>query len=336
MSSQFLRKKLRELFLICTVGLILVTIVFFGGTPLEAKDSKYPAGSLQLIVPHHPGSSTDLVPRFMAPKLSKVLGVPVNVVNKPGGLGVGGTLEAVKSAPDGKTVLVECPATTSVYIAWLNDLPFKVEERTFLARAVVLDFSIVVTASSPYRSLQDIEQVIRKNPASFKWGLIGASPTDVAISQFKAALASRGVDLSQTRTVTYQSGTPTVTGLAGGHIDIYAGSLGLVHTFLNAGKVRAIAVTGAERSKFFPGVPTAAEQGFPSITTRFWVGYSAPPGLPKNIVNTLVTHIKEIVNAPEMISEWDKVGAIPAFLAGEDFRKFIMNEAEEFKASGGK
>jgi tripartite-type tricarboxylate transporter receptor subunit TctC len=324
-------KRLKGLFLFCTVVAIFIVVTSFEGVKSEVKVSKYPVKPISIIVPWSPGSSTDLVPRIMAPKLSMKLGVPVNIINKPGSLGVGGTFEAVSSPPDGYTMLGECPSTCSIMEAWIRPLPFKVEERTYLARAVVLPTVFCVRGDSPWKNLRDVEKAIRENPANFGWGFIGTAQMDIGIHQFRADLASRGVDLSQTKTITFMAGMPEVIGLAGGQIDILAGSLGLIHSFLNAGKVKIIATVGAKRSKFFPDIQTAKEQGYPSIDTIFWVGYSGPPGLPENIVQTWINYTKEIVNDPNMLPEWNKLGGIPAFIAGDEYRKFVLDEAEVIK-----
>lgn len=214
----------------------------------------------------------------------------------------------------------------------MKDLPYKVEERTFLARAVVFPTVIVVRANSPWKTLQDLEQEIRKNPANFKWGGVGTTQSDFGMYLLKSALVSKGVDLSKTKTVSFQSGAPAMVALAGGNIDIYCGTFSLVQSYVSAGKARIIAVASTERTKIFPGVPTAAEQGFPSVNTDFWVGYSGPKGLPKNIAQTWMDHVKEIVNDPNILPELEKLGGMPGFLGIDEFRKFVMDEAREIKA----
>ncbi len=310
----------------------LLVIGFFGRTVSEAAEGSYASKPISIIVPWNPGSAVDLVPRIMAPHLAKKLGVPVNIVNKAGGSGVPGALEAVKSAPDGHTVLSECPGTSSIQLAWMKDLPYQVEERMYMALAVVFPTVIVVRADGPWKNLQELEQAIRKNPATMKWGAVGTTQSDFGIYLLKAAYKQKGVDLSQTKTVSFQSGAPAMVALAGGHVDLYCGTQAMVKSYVDAGKAKILAVLRPERTKVFPGIATAVEQGYPSVKTDFWVGFSGPQNLPPQVVQTWENVVKEIVNDPTALPEWDKMGGMAEFLPREKFRKFVMDEAKAIKA----
>jgi tripartite-type tricarboxylate transporter receptor subunit TctC len=113
--------------------------------------------------------------------------------------------------------------------------------------------------------------------------------------------------------------------LAGGHVDIKCRH-GTAQPYVSAGKARVIAVMRAMRTQVFAGIPTTVEQGYPSVISDFWVGYSGPPGLPSNVVQTWQTLVKEIVNDRMIIPEWQKIGGEPEFLAKEEFKKFVMDE----------
>ncbi len=313
-------------------SIVVVTLLFWGATGSEAAERSYPAKAITIIVPWDPGSAVDLVPRVMAPYLSKKLGVPVNIVNKPGGNGVPGTLEAVKAAPDGYTILADCPGTSSIQHAWMSDLPYKVEERAYIALAFGFPSGIVVRGSGPWKNLQDLEQGIRKDPASFRWGAVGTTQTDYGMYLLKAAFAKKGVDLSQTKTITFKSGGATMIALAGGHVDIKCSTWGQAQPYVSAGKARVLAVMRAKRTQVFAGIPTTVEQGYPSVISDFWVGFSGPPGLPANVVQTWETLVKEIVSDPSILPEWQKIGGEADFLARGGYRKFVMDEAQSVKA----
>jgi tripartite-type tricarboxylate transporter receptor subunit TctC len=311
---------------------ILLAGMIFGGAVSFAGAAAYPSKPITIIVPWAPGSASDFVPRVIGPHLSKRLGVPVNIVNKAGGSGVPATLEAVSAAADGYTVLADCPGTSSIHLAWMKDLPYKVEDRTYMALGVAFPTAFVVRADAPWKTLQDIEQAIRKDPASFRWGGAGTTQSDFGIFLLKAALKKKGVDISKTKTVSFTGGAPAMVALAGGHIDIYFGSRSLSQSYVDAGKVRRIAVARPERSNVFPGLPTAKEQGFPTVLTDFWVGFSGPAGLPPNVVQTWEKHVKEIVNDPVVLPEWEKLGGQPEYMASAEFKKFVLDEANEIKA----
>jgi tripartite-type tricarboxylate transporter receptor subunit TctC len=312
--------------------IMLLNIFIFGYTESLAGEASYASKPITIIVPVVPGSAVDFVPRVMSSYLSKKLGVPVNILSKPGGMSVPGTLEAVTAPPDGHTILADCPGWSSIHIAWVKDLPYKVEERTFLARAVAFPTAFNVRADSSWRNLQDVEQAIRKDPASFRWGAVGTTQSDFGIYLLKAALKKKGVDLSKTKTVSFTSSAPATTALAGGHIDIYFGSRSLTQPYVDAGKVRTIAVARSERTNVYPGLPTTVEQGFPSVLTDFWVGFSGPKGLSPNVVQTWERVVKEIVNDPAVLPEWEKLGGTPSYLGSEQFRKFVLDESKEIIA----
>jgi tripartite-type tricarboxylate transporter receptor subunit TctC len=311
---------------------IFLAIAPFGGTVSFAGEPAYPSKPITIIVPWAPGSAVDFVPRVMAPHLSKRLGVPVNLVNKPGGSGVPATLDAVTAAPDGYTLLSDCPGTSSIHLAWMKDLPYKVEERTYMALGVAFPTAFFVRADAPWKTLPDIEQAVRKDPASFRWGSAGTTQSDFGMYLLKAALKKKGIDVSKTKTVSFPAGAQAMIALAGGHIDIYLGSRSLSQPYVDGGKVRRIAVARAERTNVFPGLPTTKEQGFPSIATDFWVGYAGPAGLPANVIQTWEKLVKEIVNDPAVLPEWEKLGGQPEFLPSDQFKKFVLEEAKEIKA----
>jgi tripartite-type tricarboxylate transporter receptor subunit TctC len=272
---------------------------------------------------------------MMSTQLSKRLGVPVNIVNKPAASGVSGTLDAVTAAPDGYTLLADCPGTSSVAQAWMKNLPYKMEERTFIGLAVVFPSSLVVRANAPYNNLAEMEKYIRTEPANFRWAVVGTTQSDFGLYLLRAALRKKGVDLSKTKSVSFQAGGPALIAVAGGHVDIKCSSQGQAQPYVTAGKVKYIAVLRKERTNVFPGIATTVEQGFPTVLSDFWVGYSAAPGLPAPIVQTWEKLIKEIVEDPAMAAEWEKVGGIPSFLPKEPFRKFVMDETNEVIAVTG-
>ena len=120
--------------------------------------------------------------------------------------------------------------------------------------------------------------------------------------------------------------------MASGDVHIYSCSLPMAASLVSAGKLRVIAVNSPKRCKFYPEVPTTVEQGFPNMISEYWIGYTGPPRLPKNVVQKWIDVVKALVDDPENAKVFDKVTVEPAFLAGEDFRKFVMDEAKEIKS----
>ena len=310
-------------------ALILLAGVFALSPSLEAKDPAYPVKSITLLNPWVAGGAHELYARALAPHLSKKFGVPVEVVCKPGGAGTVATLEVMRSRPDGYTLLVDCPGSSSLQKALGSELPYKIEERTYMARGIVLPSVIFVPASRPWKTLKDLEDAIRKDPADFKWASCGGTGhSDLIMHLLKEGMISHGVDLSQTKMVPYVSAVPAYTAIAGGHVDIYAGTRTGLKAFADAGKIRFLAATSKERTQVFPGLPTAVEQGFPKLVTYFWVGFSGPPGLPKAVAEKWIETLKVMVNDPANAPIYDRLGGEAAFLAGDDFKKYVFEEAD--------
>jgi tripartite-type tricarboxylate transporter receptor subunit TctC len=311
---------------------ILAFIIVLTGLSASLRTAEaqqqYPSKPVDIIVPWNAGSSTDLVPRLVAPYISKAFGVAINVINKPGGSGVIGTHEALRAKPDGYTMLAD-GMPVSVHIGAWKNLPYDPKNRTFVARFVVQPFTIVVKADSPWKSIADVEQEVRKNPKTFRWSWIGGGGgVDIVTAQLKAEFTRKGVDLTETKTVTFTGTGAVMPALGGGHVDIAVGTRAAVNPMVSAGKARIIGISGAERYKGYPQVPSAFEQGYPGVSVGYWVGLFGPPNLPSDIVKTWQKAIKAVVNDPELDPKWDNLGAVPAYLEGAEFKEFILKEAE--------
>jgi tripartite-type tricarboxylate transporter receptor subunit TctC len=301
--------------------------------PANSRAADWPTKQITIIVPWAPGASTDMTPRTMAPKMSKILGVPIQVVNKPGGSGIIGTLEAVKAAPDGYTLLSDCGGTSSIQEAWSENLPYKVEERTYIARAIFAPLVLIVPASSPWKTVNDLVQAHRTDPAGITFGVIGGTGVpDVDIAQFRAAIVAKGIDISKTRPVTYKGSGEVGPAIAGGHISYSFTTPSACKALVDAGKIRALAVSSAKRYSGLPNVPTTAEAGYPSVDMVYWAALSGPPGLPANIVTTLDKAVQETLKDPDIVAKLDKLGIEPYYLGGEAFRKFVFDETRGIKS----
>ena len=303
------------------------------GLPANSGAKDWPTKPITLIVPWPAGGATDLTARILAPKMSSILGVPIQVVNKPGGSGIIGTLEAVKAPADGHTLLMDCNGTSSIQFAWSANLPYKPEERAYIARAIYTLESLLVPASSPWKTVDDLMNAIKTNPSSVTFGNIGGTGVpDAALAQFRAVLMAKGLDLSKTRMITYKGSGETIVAVAGGHISACMSGIAGTIPLIDAGKIRVLAVTSPARYKLWPDVPTMTELGFPSVNIVFWSGLGGPPGLPENIVKILDDTIKEAVRDPEVISKLDKTGIEPWYLPGDPYRKFVFDEWQAIKA----
>ena len=299
--------------------------------PTQAQE-KYPSRAIDIIVPFVPGGSTDLVGRLIADNLKKKWGVPVNVINKPGGNTVPANLEVHQSKPDGYTVFSDSQSSCSLLDVAVKDLPFKVLDRTFIAFTTASPHVFYANSASLIKNLKDVEAEVKKSPEQFTWGSFGGvGAGDFLWRQFFKAI---GVDVSKTKPVVTRGGAEIVSFVAGGHIKLGTASptSGLSH--VRAGTVKVVGVSGF-RSPDFPDVPTAVEQGYPTVTAVFWTSISGPPKLPSNIVNRWEEAIQEMLKDPEFISKSRNLGFKPFYLNSSDAREYVRKEIDEAKSLWG-
>jgi len=302
--------------------LLMVLII---GMPLEGLSAdQYPSRPINVIVPFSPGGSTDTSARAMADFLSKKWNVPVNVVNKPGGNTIPGTLEVYSAAPDGYTILADGQPMSTLLDVVIKDLPFKVLDRTFVAMTVMNPIITITPASSPYQTLDDLMKEAKGNPENFTWdSLGGVSGDDFAGRMFFNAI---GVDVAKTKLVMAKGGADAARLAAGGHIKMAHPAIISAWPHIQAGTVRVLAIALKERDPVLKDVPTHAELGYPSIFCPFWLGVSGPPNLPSEISEIWSKAVKEMMEDEEYLGKVKKMFFRPFYHPPKEMVNYIMEE----------
>lgn len=267
---------------------------------------KFPTRAVEIIVPFAAGASTDLGCRVIAQALESKWGVPVKVINKPGGNTVPAVNDLMNARPDGYTVLADGPPQSSMLDTAVKNLPFKVTDRTFVAVTAFTPMMYLVHVDSPFKTLADAADAARADPGSFTWtSLGGAGAQDMANRQFFKAV---GVDVAKTRALQLKGGSEAVTMTAGGHVKMGVGSYSAFAAPLQSGKIRVLATASPERWPTLPDTPTAREAGFPSIETLYWIGISAPPRTPADVVAVWDSALREVLATQAVQDGLMKVG----------------------------
>ncbi|MDA8124094.1 MAG: tripartite tricarboxylate transporter substrate binding protein [Deltaproteobacteria bacterium] len=311
---------------------IVPVLTVFLAAPAAMAQAKYPSKPITVIVPWSVGGSTDMVARVGAKILQDKWGVSVNVTAKPGGKGIPGTVEALDAAPNGYTLLADADGSNAVPAAWGKGVPFKIEDRTYIAKIAEFPWVFATRAGVPWKSLDDVAAAIKANPGEVKWGWLGGTAgADGPVGQLKDALKKKGIDVSKVKFVTYPGGADLVTALAGGHVDIGSASTTSVGPMFSAGKIKLIAITGNRRYAGYPDLKTTVEQGWKTVTFQGHVGFAGPKGLPPEIVKALEDAVKASIDTPEIAKELAKIGAFPAFAGSKDFRTYVLELAKELK-----
>jgi tripartite-type tricarboxylate transporter receptor subunit TctC len=272
----------------------------------------YPNKPIKIITPYAAGSSVDAVARLVGAKLSDSLGQPVLIEPRPGANTVIGSEALVRSGPDGYTLLLI--STTHVLNGLLvPNLPYDTI-KDFAPVATIASSELILVAS-PKVAANNVKELIalaKSKPGQVTYATSSAGgPTHVAAELFSSMT---GVKLLH---VPYKGSGPAVNDLLGGHVDIGWTSPIAVIPFINAGKLKGIAISGDARALTLPQVPTFSEAGVQGFDMRFWYALLAPAGTPKDIINRLSAEIAKIVVMPDMKEKLAAQGADP-FVANPD------------------
>jgi len=306
-------------------GLMLIlTIILTGWNDQVQSQEKYPTGPIDIIVPVTPGGSTDLSTRIIANLLRKKWGVPVNVVNKPGGNSVIGTLEVYRAAPNGYTMLGDNFAFV-ISGFYEKDLPFKILDRTFIYIHSEAPYLIAVPSNSPFKTLSDLTAEIKRNPEKIAYTSRGGGGVEFTVRQYYDAI---GVDILKSKPVMSRGGSEAATLTAGGHVTFGASSASSYGPSISAGTVRPLLVTSKQRFPTVPDVPTATELGYPTITCTSWNGISGPPNLPAHIAEVWNKALEEIVRNPEYVAQLKNAAMVPDYYNLQTTRKYVTQELE--------
>jgi tripartite-type tricarboxylate transporter receptor subunit TctC len=310
------------------VFIILLNVL--GALIAYSAESRYPTKAIEYVVPLPAGGGTDVAARVIAKALSKELGVPVNVTNKAGGNQIPGVMSVLSSPPNGYTLLADGSASSSLHTL-IKDLPYKMEERAFLARIMISPHAYIVNGKSPWKSLQDVIDAIKRDPGSFTWVWQGGNTTsDCSLLQF---FNVAGIDITKTKRVPFQGAGPGIQAVAGGHVLLGSGGAGAMFSLYRSGNIKIPAITGDKRLTMLPEIPCSKEIGLAApLDVMFWIGISGPKGLPKPIVDKLVGVGKKIAEDPQMIKELEAVGAYPSYMGPEELSIQVSKEAEIYRA----
>jgi tripartite-type tricarboxylate transporter receptor subunit TctC len=315
-----------------TTGWILLAVAagfaaFGTAFAAETQPAKaYPTKVVRLIVPFSPGGFIDLTARLIANPLSAALGQQVIVDNRAGAGGVIGTDLAAHAEPDGHTLIVGSVGTHAVNQTLYPKLPYNVL-RDFqpVARLVEAPSILAVHPSLPVHSVKELIALARAKPKQINYGSAGAgTSTHLAAALFEHLA---GVELVH---VTYKGGGPMIIGVVSGEVPVTFGTAASVSPQVIAGKLRALAVTGGQRSALFPDLPTIAEAGLPGYAMENWLGIFAPAGTPRAVVEKLSSEAIRVVRLPEVSKGLQSRGAEPSLLGPDEFAAFVKKEVEKW------
>ena len=288
---------------------------------VPAQAQVYPTRAVRIVVPFAAGGPADNYARFIAQRLQDSLGQPFVVDDKPGAGSVIGTDVVAKSPADGYTLLL-MSNTHTVNETLIPNKPFALL-RDFVAVAPInySDLVLVANPALPDATLRDLIKHAKAQPGKINYASSGpGTPYHMAGELFKSMA---GVSLVH---IPYKGSSGARSDVIGGQVELMFDAVTTMADQIRAGKVKALATTGRQRSAVLPEVPTLNEAGVPGYEATIWLGLLAPKGTPRAVVERLNTAVSKIASQPEVQRMWAAQGATALVMNPEVFEKYIRDD----------
>lgn len=308
--------------LLCRTTLALLAALPFA----SHGQSNYPNRAIKIVVPWPAGGATDNVARVVAQKLSPVLKQPVVVENRPGATGTIGTQVVIQSPPDGYTLLFLAASLHTFSPHLMKGMPFDtVADITPISASVQFPYVLAVGTDSPYRSVADLVQAAKAQPGKLAYGSFGLGSGPHIVTELFRQQA--GIDVLH---VPYKGGSQVTAALLGGEVPFMFDSLPSPLGQIRGGRLRALAVTSAQRAPAVPEIPTLMESGV-NIEAIIWLGLGGPPKLPADVVSRLFEGMKQISTDADLQKRMADMGAeATVSKSPAEFRDFMLRERERW------
>ena len=305
------------------ISILILTILSFAPLPAQAA---FPDRAIRIIVPFAPGGGVDIMARLVADFMSRDLGEPVIVENKPGAGTIMGTAAAASSTPDGYTLLMASSPYALIPSIKAN-LPYDPFKAFAPVALVARSFDIVVVNPKlPFNSVQDVIAYAKANPGKLNFGSPGIGTSPHLAGELFKSLAH--VDMTH---VPYKGSAPAITDLLSGQIQLMFSTVPSVASYVRGGQLRALAVTTAQRSAAYADLPTVAEAGVPDYLVEGWYGLFAPAGTPQDILNLLNASVAKAIRSGVFKTIETNEGLSFAPGTPEDFSRYWLGEAARWR-----
>ena len=280
-----------------------LALLFAATTALAADPVKdFPLKPIRMVSPFSAGGNTDILSRYLAPKLFERLGQPVITENRPGAGGMTGANFVAKSAPDGHTLLFMSGAFTA-QASVMKTLPYEpTGDFDGVSMVVTYPFVLIAKADSPMQSVNDLIMTAKKNPGKLNYGSVGVGSVFHLAAELFNVMA--GTDLMH---VPFKGGAEPMTELIGGRLDVIFNTLTGSIPHIKTGRVRAIAVASLERSPHLPDVPPIA-QTLPGYEVTSFAGIVAPHGTPRPVIERLNREVRAVLDLPDLRKQLTDLG----------------------------
>jgi tripartite-type tricarboxylate transporter receptor subunit TctC len=289
--------------------------------------AEYPDKPVKIIVPYPPAGTTDILARLIAQRLSERMKQPFVIENRPGASGAIGSVAVAKSPADGYTLLMGTLNSHGINPALFKNLPYDAG-KDFAPITIVGSTPnvLAVHPSVPARNLAELLALARAKPGSLNFGSTSQGGSPHMSGELLKSLT--GVDIAH---IPYKGAGPMLIDLIGGQVQMGFDNLPSSIGHIRSGKIRAIAVTTAQRFPGTPEIPTMAESGVPGYEVSAWFGLLAPAGTPKPVIDALYASIAAILRQPEVMKQLFDLGAEPGGNTPEAYARQIAADVEKWK-----
>jgi tripartite-type tricarboxylate transporter receptor subunit TctC len=295
--------------------------------PFAAAAQDFPTRVIRLVVPYPPGGPTDVAARIIANAMSAKLGQPIVIENKPGGAaGTVGGRYAASADPDGYTVVMSQVGSLTVapFLYKLDYDPIK----DFAPIGIVAETPEILTVnpSLPANTVAEFIAYAKSNPAKLDFASPGVGTLPHLLGE-QLQLAA-GIKLTH---VPYRGAGPAVSDLLGGQVQVMFDSTSVMLPHIQAGRLRALAISSAKRITQIPNVPTVAEAGYPQLTESLWTALLAPAATPEPIIQKLNTALNESVKTPEVQKAYANLDVVTRIVTPQELKTFMGEEVRKWQ-----
>jgi tripartite-type tricarboxylate transporter receptor subunit TctC len=306
-------------------GAALAAALALPAGPALAQAPAASGRPITLVVPYPPGGSADILARLVGEKLAQQLGQTVVVENKAGAGTAIGAKAVADAAPDGHTLLLGTVSSQAINPAMSKVGYDPLRNFTTVSPLASIPFVLVATPAAPMRTVADVIAQAKAAPGAVGYASAGPGTSNHLAGELMAGAA--GVKLLH---VPYRGSAPALADVLAGHVPLMFDLQSTAVPNIRAGKLKALAVTGTQRSPLLPDVPTVGESGLPGYEVSAWFGVFAPAGLPASVLDRLGAAFAAILRTPDMEKRLRELGADPDTRSREAFDAYVRSEATRY------
>lgn len=301
-----------------------------GPAMAQAGKTAWPTKPIRLVVPFNAGGATDIIARAVGEALAKRIGQPVVVDNKGGAAGILGTDAVAKAPGDGHTLLLSLSTSMLINQFLYTKLPYNPQkDLALVSQVAAAPVTLVVHPSVPANNMKELLAYVKANKGKLSYGSWGTG----SYAHLAGAYMSKTMEADMVH-VAYKGEAPMIQELIGGQLQLCFSSALNTKPFIDSGRLKAIGVTGKQRMDILPKVPSIFEQGVQDDAYAIfgWLGIGAPAGTPKEIVDQLYGHLREIAKEPKLLERIAGAGFMPMMNSPQEFKQNYRRDMPIWKA----